>query len=129
MLVALALPLAGPAAGRASPGTAPPPRAPPPVLLGGWTVPALGALVVLVGVSLGVPLCALAYWLIKGSSTTLPSASVFGATLADALGVALVAASPTPLYGRTRGTRPPPADIARRCPSASQWRAAEAAGG
>ncbi|GAA2789469.1 hypothetical protein GCM10010441_13250 [Kitasatospora paracochleata] len=36
-----------------------------------------------------MPLCAPAYWLIKGSSTTLPSASVFGATLGYALGSAV----------------------------------------
>ncbi len=87
-------------------------RPAPPARLGGWTAPALLALAALVVVSLGVPLYALTYWLIKGSSTTLPSASVLGATLATlgyALGAALVAtaaAVPVALYGWRHGTRP-----------------------
>lgn len=42
-------------------------RPAPPVRLGRWTVPALAGLAALVGVALGVPVYALAYWLIKGS--------------------------------------------------------------
>ncbi len=82
-----------------------------PVALGRWTFPALGGLAAVVAVSLGVPVYALGYWLLKGSSTTLPSASVLGTTLTTlgyALTAALVAtaaAVPVALYSWRRGTR------------------------
>ncbi|NUP46339.1 MAG: iron ABC transporter permease [Catenulispora sp.] len=79
--------------------------------LGRWRIAALAGLIGVVGISLGVPCYALGYWLIKGSSTTLPSASVFGATLttlgyafAAAL-VSTVAAVPVALYAWRRDTR------------------------
>lgn len=81
-----------------------------PIRLGGWTLPACIALAAVVGVSLGVPVYALGYWLLKGSSTTLPSASVLGATLNTlgyALGAAVVAtaaAIPVALYSWRRGS-------------------------
>ena len=46
--------------------------------LGRRVVPAFLALGTLAVLALGVPLGALAYWLIAGSSTTLPSASIMG---------------------------------------------------
>ena len=42
-------------------------------------------LVVLVALALGVPVGALGYWLAQGSSTTLPSASIIGATTSTVL--------------------------------------------
>lgn len=45
------------------------------------TAGSLLALSALVGLALAVPLGALAYWILQGSSTTLPAASIWGATL------------------------------------------------
>ncbi|GAA2237119.1 MULTISPECIES: ABC transporter permease [Kitasatospora] len=79
--------------------------------LGRWKLPALAALAALVGTAVGVPLYALGYWLVVGSSTTLPSASVLSAALttlgyaATAALVATAAAVPVALYGWRRGTR------------------------
>jgi iron(III) transport system permease protein len=70
---------------RAGPGAA---RRAARVAPGRWTVPALGALTLLTALSLGVPAFSLVYWLIQGSSTTLPSASI----LSDALHTALLSA-------------------------------------
>ncbi|HEX5223761.1 MAG TPA: iron ABC transporter permease [Solirubrobacteraceae bacterium] len=47
--------------------------------LGRMTAPVLIALATLAGVALGVPVYALCYWMIRGGSTTLPSASIVGA--------------------------------------------------
>lgn len=86
-------------------------RSCPPARLGRWTLPSLLALAAVVAVALGVPLYALGYWLLKGSSTTLPSASVLTTavtTLGYALTAALVAtaaAVPVALYSWRRGTR------------------------
>ncbi|HMD55976.1 MAG TPA: iron ABC transporter permease [Solirubrobacteraceae bacterium] len=49
------------------------------VPLGRLTVPVLAALTALCAAALGVPLYALVYWMARGSSTTLPSASILGA--------------------------------------------------
>ena len=52
------------------------------------------ALIALVVLALGVPIGALGYWLVQGSSTTLPSASLIGAalsTLVLCLGAAVLA--------------------------------------
>ena len=49
--------------------------------LGLRVVPALGALGGVAALAVGVPVGALAYWLIVGSSTTLPSASITGAAI------------------------------------------------
>jgi iron(III) transport system permease protein len=61
------------------------------VVLGPWRVVASAAMGALVALALGVPLWSLAYWLIQGSSTTLPSASIVGVTW-NTLGFGLVAA-------------------------------------
>ena len=55
------------------------------VRLGRATPIALLGLSGLVVLALGVPLGALGYWLLQGSSTTLPSASIIGATTSTAL--------------------------------------------
>jgi iron(III) transport system permease protein len=61
---------------RSGRGTARPvPRVP----LGALTAPVLLALAALCAAALGVPLYALVYWMARGSSTTLPSASILGA--------------------------------------------------
>ncbi|HEV7884526.1 MAG TPA: iron ABC transporter permease [Solirubrobacteraceae bacterium] len=85
-------------------------RAHVPVHLGRRTPLALAGLGTLSALSLGVPLAALVYWSVQGNSSTLPSASVVGATattLALALGAALVTvalALPVALLaGRYRG--------------------------
>lgn len=54
------------------------PRRPAPVALGRWRWPVLAGLLVVVGVTLGVPAWSLVYWLRRGTSTT------DWATLADA---------------------------------------------
>jgi iron(III) transport system permease protein len=46
------------------------------VALGRLTAPVLAALATLGGLALGVPLGSLVYWMARGSSTTLPSASI-----------------------------------------------------
>jgi iron(III) transport system permease protein len=51
-------------------------RMAPRVALGGWTAPALAGLTALTGLALGVPMGSLVYWMLRGSSTTLPSASI-----------------------------------------------------
>ncbi|MDH6132183.1 iron(III) transport system permease protein [Kitasatospora sp. MAA4] len=79
--------------------------------LGRWKLPAALALAAVVAVSLGVPVYALAYWLLKGSSTTLPSASVLGSALttlgyaASAALVSTLAAVPVALYAWRRDSR------------------------
>ncbi|MGO9320598.1 MAG: ABC transporter permease [Solirubrobacteraceae bacterium] len=54
-------------------------RAAPRVALGRYAAPALAGLGALSGLALGVPLGSLAYWMARGSSTTLPSASILSA--------------------------------------------------
>jgi iron(III) transport system permease protein len=61
---------------RAGPGAR---RMAPRVALGRMAAPALAALSALAGLALGVPLGALVYWMVRGSSTTLPSTSILGA--------------------------------------------------
>jgi iron(III) transport system permease protein len=81
-----------------------------PVALGGWTGPALAWLALVVGTALGVPVFALGYWLWRGSSTTLPPASIWAATATTlgyalaAAAVATVAAVPVALYSWRRPT-------------------------
>jgi iron(III) transport system permease protein len=81
------------------------------VPLGRGRFPAVAWLLAIIGVTLGVPLYAIAYWLVRGSSTTLPPASIWSAT-ATTLGysftaatVATVAAVPVALYAWRRDTR------------------------
>ncbi|WP_220140323.1 ABC transporter permease [Kitasatospora acidiphila] len=80
-----------------------------PLPLGRWRWPALGWLAAIVGTAVGVPVYALGYWLAKGSSTTLPSASIVDSTLTT-LGYALttgaaatICAVPVALYSWRRG--------------------------
>lgn len=54
-------------------------RAPARVALGRWRGPALLGLLALGGLGLGVPVGSLVYWMLRGSSTTLPSASILTA--------------------------------------------------
>jgi iron(III) transport system permease protein len=74
--------------GLSAPADAAPRRAATRVRLGRLTAPVLAGLLVLGVLSLGVPIGSLAYWLIHGGSTTLPSASI----LADAGHTALFSA-------------------------------------
>ncbi len=65
-----------------------------PVRLGRAAVPAVLAMALLVVLALGVPVGSITYWTIRGSSTTLPSGSVFAATAESLLlgaGAAVVA--------------------------------------
>jgi iron(III) transport system permease protein len=55
-------------------------RMAPRVTLGRWTAPVLAGLAALSVLALGVPVGSLVYWMLRGGSTTLPSASI----LADA---------------------------------------------
>jgi iron(III) transport system permease protein len=54
-------------------------RIAPRVALGRFTVPALAGLGALSALALGVPMGSLVYWMARGSSTTLPSASILSA--------------------------------------------------
>ena len=63
-----------------------------PIRLGAGRIPAVAALAAVVGTTLGVPVYALGYWLAKGNSSTLPSASIWTATATTA-GYALVTAA------------------------------------
>ncbi|TWG01011.1 ABC transporter permease [Kitasatospora viridis] len=79
--------------------------------LGGWRWPAFGWLTAVVAVAVGVPVYALGYWLVVGSSTTLPSASILdatGTTLGYALSTGAVTtacAVPVALYSWRRASR------------------------
>lgn len=82
-----------------------------PIRLGRGRIPAFAGMTVLVGVTVGVPVFALVYWLVRGSSTTLPSASIFGAAATTvgyalaAAGVATAAAVPVALNTWRHSTR------------------------
>jgi iron(III) transport system permease protein len=54
-------------------------RLAPRVALGRFTAPALLGVAALAGLSIGVPVGSLVYWMARGSSTTLPSASILSA--------------------------------------------------
>jgi iron(III) transport system permease protein len=54
-------------------------RLPRPHRLGRATVPVLAGFFVLVGLALGVPVGAIVYWILRGGSSTLPSASIASA--------------------------------------------------
>jgi iron(III) transport system permease protein len=64
-------------ASRSGPGAR---RIAPRVALGRFMTPAVAGLGVLSALALGVPLGSLVYWMARGSSTTLPSASILSAT-------------------------------------------------
>jgi iron(III) transport system permease protein len=72
-------------------------RPAPRVALGGALAPVLAGLSALSGLALGVPLGALVYWMLRGSSTTLPSASIVSAAWHTALYSACAAALATAL--------------------------------
>jgi iron(III) transport system permease protein len=57
-----------------------PPRTYTLVRLGRARLAALGGLLALVALSIGVPLSSIVYWLVQGNSSTLPSGSLFAAT-------------------------------------------------
>ncbi|MCU1367810.1 MAG: hypothetical protein JWN39_3449 [Ilumatobacteraceae bacterium] len=58
----------------------------------GWTMPlAVLAILVLCALAIGVPVGSIIYWMVRGSSTTLPPASVF-TTAVRSLGLGAVAA-------------------------------------
>jgi iron(III) transport system permease protein len=78
----------------------------------GWrVVPVTLALAVLVGAAIGVPLWAIVYWFVRGSSSTLPGSSIAsaaGATAAycaSAAAIATAAAVPVALLVERRRTR------------------------
>ena len=70
-------------------------RAIPRVRLGRATLPVFFGLVALCGLALGVPIGTLVYWMVRGSSSTLPSASLASATWHTALYSACAAALAT----------------------------------
>jgi iron(III) transport system permease protein len=70
-------------------------RAPARVRLGRFTLPALFALLALCVLGVGVPIGSLIYWLIRGGSTTLPSASILTDTAHTAVFSAAAAALAT----------------------------------
>jgi iron(III) transport system permease protein len=55
------------------------PRTPRKVKLGRWTAPTLAGLSLLAVLALGVPVGSLIYWMARGNSSTLPSASIWNA--------------------------------------------------
>jgi iron(III) transport system permease protein len=70
-------------------------REPAKVRLGHFTLPALFALLALCVLGVGVPIGSLIYWLIRGGSTTLPSASILTDTAHTAVFSAAAAALAT----------------------------------
>jgi iron(III) transport system permease protein len=86
-------------------------RATPPLGLGWGRWPAVVLLTGLLAVALGVPLAALAYWFTRGTSSTLPPASILTevrTTLTYSLSAAVLAtaaAVPLALYSWRRRTR------------------------
>jgi iron(III) transport system permease protein len=72
-------------------------RIAPRVALGRFAVPALAGLGTLSALALGVPMGSLVYWMARGSSTTLPSASIGSAALHTAAYSAGAAALATAL--------------------------------
>ena len=65
--------------------------------LGRATLPVLLGFVALVGLALGVPIGTLVYWMVRGSSSTLPPASIVGAAWHTAYYSACAAALATAL--------------------------------
>jgi iron(III) transport system permease protein len=72
-------------------------RIAPRIALGRFTIPALTGLTALGGLALGVPIGSLVYWMARGSSTTLPSASILSAAAHTAAYSAAAAALSTAL--------------------------------
>jgi len=65
------------------------------VRLGRWTIPVLAGLTALIGLAIGLPLYALAYWFYEGTSSTLPPISILHAALDTAAYSAAAAAVAT----------------------------------
>ena len=86
--------------------------------LGRATLPALLGFVALGGLALGVPIGTLVYWMVRGSSSTLPSASIASAAWHTAFYSACAAALATALAL--------PVALGRGPPTAAQHRAARA---
>jgi len=79
---------------RAGPGAR---RTAPRIALGRLAAPVLAGLGALGGLALGVPLGSLVYWMLRGSSTTLPSSSILAAAAHTAAYSAAAAAISTAL--------------------------------
>jgi iron(III) transport system permease protein len=81
------------------------------VALGRRSYAALAALATLAGLSLGVPLGSLVYWMLRGSSTTLPSSSILSAAghtaafSAAAAGISTVLAVPVSILASRHRNR------------------------
>ncbi|MFJ9367119.1 ABC transporter permease [Nocardia sp. NPDC101769] len=86
-------------------------RACPPIALGWATIPVILGLLSVTAITLGVPIFALGYWLVRGNSSTLPPASIWAQTMTTvgyaltAAVTATVAAVPVALYAWRRDTR------------------------
>jgi iron(III) transport system permease protein len=65
------------------------------VRLGKWTLPVLAGLATVIGLAIGLPLYALAYWFYEGTSSTLPPISILHAALNTAAYSAAAAALAT----------------------------------
>jgi iron(III) transport system permease protein len=90
--------LTGEAAGRGRAGTARRGQAARPatrVRLGGWQIPVVLGLVALLAAAIGLPVYALCYWFVHGTSSTLPPVSIFHAAVNTALYSGLAAALAT----------------------------------
>ncbi len=72
-------------------------RIAPRVALGRLTLPVLAGLAALSALALGVPMGSLVYWMLRGSSTTLPSASILSTAAHTALYSACAAVLSTAL--------------------------------
>jgi iron(III) transport system permease protein len=70
-------------------------RPAPRVRLGRWKAPVLAGLATLLGLAIGLPLYALAYWFYEGTSSTLPPISILHAALNTAAYSAAAAALAT----------------------------------
>ncbi len=83
-------------------------RLAPRVALGRLSVPVLAGLAALSGLALGVPIGSLAYWMARGSSSTLPSASILAAAGHTAAYSAAAAALATAAGGAGGAACDPP---------------------
>ncbi|HKE67089.1 MAG TPA: iron ABC transporter permease [Micromonosporaceae bacterium] len=103
--------LAGRGRGRFATGSRQAARVPHRHRLERWTAPALGGLVGLVALALGMPAAALSYWMVQSHATTLPGGSMLGAAAhtavysASAAALATILALPVALYTVRRDSR------------------------
>jgi iron(III) transport system permease protein len=70
-------------------------RRAPRVRLGWYAVPVIAGIATLLVLAIGVPLYALGYWFVEGTSSTLPSISIFSAAVSTAVYSAFAAALAT----------------------------------